>query len=280
MMRTSHSGRRGVSIPEVLVGLVVVAIVGLGITKLITSQARFFATQSASRDARNVSRSSMNRIISDLRMVEATGGVVSASATSVIVRVPYALGVSCDQSVLSLLPADSAQYASGISGYAWRNETTGAMTYVESSVTVSTSTSTACTTAGIGVLTSDGGQLVSVYPALPVGAAPGTPVMLFRRVRYQFKTSSAIPSATGLFRQALAPDSTEEEIATPFESGAKFRFFVGNSATAQDDPPGDLSTIRGFELNLTGVSERAVAGDVASKKEAVVTAIFFKNRTT
>ncbi|MBA3655824.1 MAG: prepilin-type N-terminal cleavage/methylation domain-containing protein [Gemmatimonadaceae bacterium] len=272
--------RRGVSLPEMLVGLVVVAIVGLGITKMITSQARFFSTQSASRDARNVSRSTMNRIISDLRMVEASGGVVSASATAVVVRVPYALGVSCDQSVLSLLPADSAQYASGVSGYAWRNVLTGVMSYVEASVTVSTSASIACTTAGIGVLTSDGGKLVAVSPALPVAAIRGTPVLLYRRVRYEFKTSSAIPTGIGLFRQALSPDSAEQEVATPFESGAKFRFFIGNSATAQDNAPSDLSTIRGFELNLTGVSERAVAGDVASKKEAVVTAIFFKNRTT
>lgn len=279
-MHTAPTHRRGVSIPEVLVGLVVVAIVGLGITKMITSQARFFATQSASRDARNVSRSTMNRIISDLRMVEATGGVVSASATAVTVRVPYALGISCDQSVLSLLPSDSAQYSSGVSGYAWRDATTGVMSYVESGVSATTSTSNACTVAGIGVLTSDGGALVAISPALPVAAAPGTPVLLFRRVRYEFKTSSAIPTATGLFRQALSPDSAQQEIATPFESGAKFRFFVGNSATAQDNPPNDLSTIRGFELNLTGVSERAVAGDVASKKEAVVTAIFFKNRTT
>jgi hypothetical protein len=258
---------------------VVVAIVGLGITKLITSQARFFATQAASRDARNVSRSSLNRIISDLRMVEASGGVVSASATAITVRVPYAIAVSCSQSVLSLLPADSAQYASGISGYAWRS-TDGTMNYVESSVSVTNSSATDCTTAGVTVLTSDGGKVISISPSLPMLATAGTPVLLYRRVRYEFKSSVAIPSATGLFRQAISPDSTEQEISSPFDSNARFRFFVGNSAVAQDSPPSDLSTIRGIELNLTGKSERAVAGDVASKKEAVVTAIFFKNRTT
>ncbi len=280
MSRFSLRGiRRGVSIPEMLIGLVVVAIVGLGITKLIVSQARFFATQAASRDARNVSRSSLNRIISDLRMVETTGGVVSATATSITIRVPYAIAVSCDQSVLSLLPADSAQSAAGISGYAWRG-TTGTMSYVENSVAIANSASAACTNAGVTVLTSDGGQLVSISPPLPAGATPGTPVLLFRRVRYQFKTSLAIPSATGLFRQAISPDSAEQEISSPFELTAKFRFFVGNSSVAQDNAPADLTTIRGLELNLPGVSERAVAGDVASKKEATVTAIFFKNRTT
>lgn len=272
------ASRRGVTIPEVLIGLVVVAIIGLGITKLITSQARFFATQAAARDARSVARSSMNRIISDLRMVEANGGVVAASATSLTVRVPFAIAVSCDQSVLSLLPADSAQYAAGISGYAWRSEL-GVMTYQEASVTIANSASTACTDAGISVLTSDGGKVVSLSPALPVGATPGTPVLLYRRVSYEFKTSAAIPTANGLFRRPLLPDGTEEELSAPFEATAKFRYFVGNSSVAQD-APSDLSSIRGVELQLTGVSERAVAGDVASKKEAVVTAIFFKNRTT
>ena len=282
MNRMPRLKRQGVTIPEVLIGMIVVAIVGLGITKLITSQARFFATQAASRDARNVSRSSLNRIISDLRMVETSGGLVSASATSITVRVPYAIGISCSSTILSLLPADSAQYASGISGYAWRSDVgQGAMNYVESSVTVANSTSTACTNAGVSVLTSDGGKVVAISPALPVAAPTvGTPVLLYRRVRYQFKTSVAIPSGTGLFRQALSPDSAEQEISAPFESTAKFRFFVGNSSVAQDSPPSDLTTLRGIELNLTGVSERAVAGDVAAKKEATVTAIFFKNRTT
>ena len=268
------------SIPEMLIGLVVVAIIGLGITKLITSQARFFAAQAASRDARNVSRSSLNRIISDLRMVETTGGVVSASATDLTVRVPFALAVSCDASVLSLLPTDSAQYEAGISGYAWRSDVgQGAMNYVESGVSVANSASTACTTAGVSVLTSDGGKVIAISPSLPVTDA-GTPVLLYRQVRYQFKASSAISGATGLFRQPVSPTGTEEEISSPFASDAKFRFFVGNSSVAQDNAPSDLTTIRGIELNLTGTTERAVAGDAASKKEAVVTAIFFKNRTT
>jgi hypothetical protein len=154
------------------------------------------------------------------------------------------------------------------------------MNYVENSVTASNSTSTACTTAGISVLTSDGGKVIAISPDLPTGATIGTPVMLYRRVRYDFKTSAVIPTATGLFRRALSPDSAEQEISSPFSSDAKFRFFVGNSSVAQDNAPSDLTTIRGIELNLTGVSERAVAGDAAAKKEAVITAIFFKNRTT
>lgn len=273
-----HS-RAGISIPEVLVGLVVVAIVGLGITKLITSQARFFAAQAASRDARNVSRSSINRIISDLRMVEASGGVVAASATSITVRVPFAMAVSCDQNVLSLLPSDSVQYAGGISGYVWRSAQ-GAMTYQEVGVSIANSSSTACTTVGVSVLASDGGKVVAISPPLPGAAIKGTPVLLYRSVQYQFKTSAVIPSAIGLFRQALSPSATEEELASPFGSGAMFRFFVGNSSIAQDNAPADLTTIRGIELNLTGISERAVAGDITKKKEAVVTAVFFKNRTT
>jgi hypothetical protein len=39
-----------------------------------------------------------------------------------------------------------------------------------------------------------------------------------------------------------------------------------------------LSTIRGIELNMTGMSERAPSGGVAKQKAPFITAVFFKNR--
>jgi hypothetical protein len=48
--------------------------------------------------------------------------------------------------------------------------------------------------------------------------------------------------------------------------------------TAQDNPPGDLSTVRGIELNMTAMSERAPSGAAAKQKAPFITAVFFKNR--
>src|SRR5258705_12451688 len=107
----SRRRRRGFTLIELLVGIVLFAIVGALFTRLITVQGRFFDRQGMRNAARNVSRSSLNRIISDFRMIETSGGVVSASATSLTIRIPYTIGVMCKNiaggTVLSLLPVDS-----------------------------------------------------------------------------------------------------------------------------------------------------------------------------
>jgi hypothetical protein len=69
-----------------------------------------------------------------------------------------------------------------------------------------------------------------------------------------------------------------EELSAPYDNAAKFRFFVGSSVTAQDNPPSDLSKLRGIELNMTGLSERTPTGMTTKKKAPFVTAVFFKNR--
>jgi hypothetical protein len=73
-------------------------------------------------------------------------------------------------------------------------------------------------------------------------------------------------------------NNQSEELSAPYDGSAKFRFFVGSSLVAQDAAPADLSTIRGIELNMTGMSERAPRGGVAKQKAPFITAVFFKNR--
>ena len=54
--------RRGFTLIELIVGIVVFAIVGALFTKLLTVQGKFFDRQGMSNAARNVSRSSLNRM--------------------------------------------------------------------------------------------------------------------------------------------------------------------------------------------------------------------------
>src|SRR6266566_1067601 len=111
----ARRARRGFTLIELLVGMVLFAIVGALFTRLLSVQGRFFDRQAMGNAARNVSRASLNRVVSDFRMIEATGGVVAASPTSLTIRIPYAIGVLCANSgvgtVLSLLPVDSTTYA-------------------------------------------------------------------------------------------------------------------------------------------------------------------------
>jgi hypothetical protein len=274
--------RRGLSIGELIVGMVILAIIGMALSRVLVSQARYFSHQKSGNLARNVSRGPLNRVVSDLRMVEALGGVVEASDTSLLVRVPYAIGAVCANNNpfthISLLPVDSAMYAApGFSGYAWRGGS-GVYRYVENvSITVATGNLTVCNNALIASLTVNNAKIIKISPELPDTASFGTPVFLFRRVKYEFKPSVAVPGMRGLWRTVMATGNTEE-LAAPFDNASKFHFFVLSSQTSQANPPVDLSTLRGVELVMNGMSERIPSGASAKTSAPFKTAVFFKNR--
>lgn len=275
--------RRGLSMGELIVGMVILAIVGMALTRVLVSQARYFSHQKTSNLARNVSRGPLNRVVSDLRMVESLGGVVSASDTSILARIPYAMGVVCanvsGNTHVSLLPVDSAMFAgSGFSGYAWRTGE-GKYRYVETGPPLLSLLGdvNVCNVALINTLTDQNAKVIRISPALVDTASVGTPVFLFRRIIYSFGPSIAVPGTRGLFRTVVETGEAEE-LAAPFENTAKFHFFVMSSQTSQAAPPADLSTLRGIELVLNGMSEQIASGATTTAKAPFKTAVFFKNR--
>jgi prepilin-type N-terminal cleavage/methylation domain-containing protein len=277
------TGRRGFTLTELLVGMVLMGIVGVALTKLFVSQSRFYDRETQMRRARFVTRTAINAALSDLRMVEATGGVVSATTTQVTVRVPYAIGIVCantpTQTTLSLWPVDSTMYATaGFGGYAWR-DSVGSETYVEAGSSLVSDAASVCTAANVTVLA--GGRVVAVRPplpaALPAVTAVGTPVFLIQRLTYEFKASTTLPGRTGLWRTVVGTGQTDELVA-PFDSTASFGFFVVGSDTAQAAVPVPLNTMRGLQLKLAGQSERAPEGTSAPRQALAVTAVFFNNQ--
>jgi prepilin-type N-terminal cleavage/methylation domain-containing protein len=276
--------RRGFTLIELLVGIVIFAIVGALFTKLLTVQGKFFDRQGMGNAARNVSRASLNRVVSDFRMIEATGGVIAASPTSLTLRIPFAIGVVCKAAnggtALSLLPVDSTTYVNAsYYGYAWRNFQTGAYGYIEAGSTRETGDPADC--ASVLITTVSGGKNVVVKPAVPAAAGLGTPVFLYSRIRYEFKASTAVPGKLGLWRTSITPNGNEstEELVAPFDNTARWAFFTINGGNvAQANPPAALSDIRGLELHLDGMSETIAPGQVTNEKAPFTTAVFFKNR--
>ena len=280
--------RRGFTLVELLVTIVIVGIIGAALTKLLTTQGRFYDKMAMAHAARNVSRGSLNRVVSDFRMIESTGGVIAASATSLTIRVSFASAVVCaaksNWTHISMLPVDSVMYsAPGFYGYAWRNPNTGAYAYQDLAA-IDTANGSICTGVSITTIPPEGqaaGLVIKLQPQLPVAAGLGTPVFLYRKVRYEFKNSTAVPGKLGLYRTIILQSGAEnsEEIVAPFAATSGFKFFVvGNSTTAQDAPPGTLSDMRGIELHLDGMSETKVAGAAAAEAAPFTTAVFFKNR--
>jgi len=263
---------------ELVVAMVVMGVVGAAIVRLIVSESRGFAAQDAAQEARKVARAAVNLLTSELRMVEVTGGVTAASATSITVRIPYAIGIVCNSSTISTMPVDSLMFAQAtFSGYAWR-DTLGVYTYVAGG---SAGAGSAGNCTGQSITTLAGGKVVSLSNALPAGALVGNPVMLYQTITYYFGNSALISGRTGLFRQVGGglSSTAAEEIAAPFDATTSlFKFFVLNVDTAQSAVPGTLANIRGIELDLTGASRYTPRGRTTPKTVPTTTAVFFQNR--
>lgn len=302
-MRTRHPlVRRGFTLIEIITSLAILGIIGLAFVRLVVSQARFTEGQMALRNARSVSRNAMNIMLTDIRMVQDSGGLLFAARDSVTMRVPVAFGLLCanvaGSTTISLLPIDSAQTALGqYAGWAYRDSASGKFVYNNAGSPIPfnslvTGTTTTCTNnaivlgqqqPGIQPVTFLGrtGKIVALTdPTVITTPNHGWPVFLYQEVTYRFQGSTAYPGRVGLFRKVKTNVPTApivDEIIAPFDTSAKFRFYVLNADAAVNAAPSDLSTVRGLELVLAGSSPRAQQGK-KSAEQALVTGVFFKNR--
>lgn len=306
-MRThsSRRARRGFSLPELLISMVMIGIIGVVLTRLIITQSRFSNKQVLQRNARGVSRGALAIMESELRAVEQntafqapSGVTVPAPTTSaIVVNVPWAVGVRCAPELVAILPVDPVQQAIGLgqtalgsatgtNGIAVLNGTTKEYDYDPTPTAIAgTATDVAlCTANGINVAgTNSMPQMQVVRLSTPLGSGTiGTPVMLFYRVKYEFAGSTSVPGRRGLFRSVAnsgASFATQpEEIVAPFDTSAGFRFYVGDARMPTATVPSDVETITGIELRLDGLSERNTQGRTQPESSNLRTSIFFRNR--
>lgn len=275
--------RRGLTLVELLIGLIVASLVGSTMIKVMLSEARASSQREAWRTARSVARGSLNRLLTDLRMVEAEGGVIAAASDgqTLTIRVPYAMGILCSSTApvtAALLPVDAPTWAAAsFGGFAWRDTLTGSYTYVTSGVSLAVGSAAVCTTNSVTPVDPSGGatsRIVLLSGALGGAPAIGTPVVLFEQVEYRFAPSTLVPGQIGLWRRT---NSRDEELAAPFDPTSRIRYYVAGSATPQDNTPASLADLRGFELRLRGESDPPAAGG-PPKQVDLSTSVYFKNR--
>ena len=108
MTRSPSRARRGFTLVEVLISMVLIAIMGTVLTKLVVTQSRASSRQVLQRNARAVSRGALAIMESELRAVEQSSAFVGGNAltsagisvpaptaTAFVVNVPWAVGVRC-----------------------------------------------------------------------------------------------------------------------------------------------------------------------------------------
>jgi prepilin-type N-terminal cleavage/methylation domain-containing protein len=300
MTRSPFRARRGFTVMEVITALVIVAILGVSMTKLILGQARGFQFDNGGRKARAAARSAMNILITDLRMGQDASSISYLDATNnrrIDVRVPLVFGIVCEvnvsNAVLALVPVDSFQVATAkYGGYAVRMSATGNYSYSPalSSDTIQAADASRChggPNIWADTVTAGGrpGRVVVVSPAPPVGTVVGAPAFVFHTVSYEFKTSAAYPGTFGLWREIRGrgdTDVTSEELIAPFASTARFAYYT-NPSQSLDRPtltaPGSASynTVRGFQIQLPAVAPDTVPGRTTPRQSTATTAVFFKN---
>jgi len=300
MTRACRSRRAGLTLVELLVAMTVTSIVGAALIQVILAQNRSSGNNEAWRTARSVSRGSLNRLLADLEVVNADSALeAGATSQSITFRVPYAFGVACNTSiplVASVLPVDNSVWAAArFAGWAWRDASTGKYRYRMTTIGLGAGTPTVCDPgASIRTLTAaegggTAGRVIQLTSPGSMGTSGGysglvpsvgMSVMLLQRVRYRFAPSVALavalPGSIALWRDVIG--GTSEELAAPFDTTARFRFYVTGSDVPQDAVPSPITMTRGIELHLDGMSETVPQGSTTNKRMQLTTSIFFKNR--
>lgn len=263
---------------ELLVALVVMSIIGAGLVRLMASQSQFFGEQESAANARRVARSGLNLMFSDLRRVETDSGVVTANPTTLSVRLPYWVGISCGSgggfsgTHIAMSPVDSLVLAdAGYSGYGYIDKNN--IPHFVTGGTLSGGNGSVCKGEGIETVAHPRANVIQISPA--IAAAPaGTPVFLWQNVTYWFGSSVTVSGRRGLFRTIGAKTLTEE-IAAPFDNTAAFAYFVPGSGAPVSNPAAG-TPILGVDLGLIGLNQRSTNG--GTQQARFETSLYFQNR--
>ena len=290
--------RRGFTLSELLVGLSVMAILGVALTRILINDSRFVSRQDAMLGARQGARAALSTIVAELSVVADTP--IVATRDSLEVRVPVAFGLTCRAvgsgiRIVSILPVDSVAWASfDTTGLMWRRQTGGYRRLNPGWISTTTLASDSAQCKADSVRMIAGGKLIRV------GGLDGTScdvtltdpncqpdslavAMLYSRVKYLFAPSSDLPGRIGLWRRNQK--GVVDELVTPFDTGASFAYLMGgpNAATMTLRTTDVTSTasrdsIRGVELRLYAASENKTQGASSYQVFPLKTRIRFSNR--
>jgi len=221
-----RADRRGFTLVELLVSMVLISVIGGAIVKVFTNQQAFLRSTSDLGTVRNQLQTAASILPADLRSVSTAGGdIIAMTDSSITVRTTIAVSIACTGvaggTVLTLLPSgtltapnnaavtarfssSSLTPAAGDSVFIWDEGATTAASddqwvaangapYVIANNGVA-STVGACpdlgTYAPAGTLATRAATVLTLTGALRTSFANGAPVRVTRRVRYGLYQSS------------------------------------------------------------------------------------------
>ncbi len=246
------------------------------LTRIVVSDSKFVSRQDAMMSARQTARASLNVSAVELRMVS-SGGLIAAAPDSILVRVPYAFGMSCGTSsgftIGSMMPADSMMYADAVPAGMARLQLDNTYSFLPGITLTGSADVAACTAEDINVV--PGGFLIAVTP--PNAAGAGAIFYLYDIVGYRFRPSADLPGRIGLWRRSGT--AAYSELVAPFDASARFRFLVGPNLQVTDTPPADLTTVNGLELKFVAASNSPPQGQSTYQNFDLPLQVVFFNKS-
>ncbi|HEY3934561.1 MAG TPA: prepilin-type N-terminal cleavage/methylation domain-containing protein [Gemmatimonadales bacterium] len=271
--------RAGVTLVEMMIALVILSVFASTLTLMVVRSSVTDEAVDARREARGVARASLNIVESEMRMAEPSGVIVPTDDSTLTFNQPFAFGLVCGvtggNAVISLLPSADLPGSLTVDGYAgWAyRDSTGTYQY-QPTTSLSGGTTGTCTAANIAAFTASSGRVVQVPSG--VALASGTVAFLYRQITYSLRASTALPGRRGLYRTAGA--NAAEELATPFASTARFRWYILGAAEADDTLPTDFEDLSGVQFVLTAESKLTPRTSTAPVQAPFTTSVFFQNR--
>lgn len=248
------SDRRGFSLVEMVIVLVLAGIVSTAAITMFATQNKLNAQMTALGESQENARSAVMLAASELHGA-AAGSVTDATPSSLTIRLPVVIGIVCGQQNPQFkdiyLPLGGvALRDADIDGYAVLDDAgrwSDFRRIPNGNLNRGGSGRARCVAAGGGVAGTD-----TDYSTLRVDGAIGTPVMLYREIRYYLEPSALDATRRGFFRAA---GGQAIELAHGFSDDSHFEFQLQDTAWLTTVPRNRLELIEAVRLDVEVAGE-------------------------
>lgn len=246
--------RRGFTLIEALVALVLSSVVIVLVSGTFLAQSRYYSSQTLNVRAHDNARVATGRLASEIRSTMEDGFVVAGPRTLTI-RSPMVLAMVCDRvssQVRVHFEGGVSQLATNeVAGVALRDAGTGAWTYQNASW----STLDGGFIGAAGACADNGADTAAAVPEFQeiaqLGVLFGTPpdegdlVMFFRETTFRIQQSTLDTLTLGLYRREYGGSLVE--FATGMDTTAQFQYRTGGTTyadTVSSSSVGDIDAVR------------------------------------
>lgn len=254
------SDRRGFSLVEMVIVLVLAGIVSTAAVTMFSTQNKLNARMTALAESQESARSAVTLAASELRGAS-VGSIIEAEPDLLTIRLPVVVGIICARTAGNMahiffpLNGRTIDMRSDVDGKAVWNEEADDWNFRDTSGGDRFSGAGSrnhCISAGNGLIGSDA-DYASIRMLHSVGF-PGDPVLLYREVSFYLAESALGPDQRGFYR---AEGGSAIELAHGFSSSTRFEYQLEDGSWDPTPRRSHLRDVQAIRLIAEVVGEGA-----------------------